>query len=120
MDYLIRRPPADWVAAHLLDDDDVHAPHLLDVEVLGALRRLTAHGDVTPERAGKALADLRDLDLARYPHVPLLGEAWFHRHVLTAADATYVALARGLGARLLTTDARLSRAPNLPVEILAP
>ena len=33
-------------------------------------------------------------------------------------DAVYVALARHLGAPLLTGDRRLAGAPNLPVQIL--
>ncbi|MEA2449127.1 MAG: hypothetical protein QOG63_1059, partial [Thermoleophilaceae bacterium] len=39
-DLLLDRPQADRVAAQLLDHDyDLHAPHLLDVEVLSVLRR---------------------------------------------------------------------------------
>jgi predicted nucleic acid-binding protein len=108
------------VALRLLEDDDLHAPHLLDVEVLGALGRLTAHGELTAERASRAVRDLPELDLLRYPHLMLLDEIWSYRPVLSAADATYVALARALGARLLTTDGTLSRSPNLPIEIVAP
>jgi predicted nucleic acid-binding protein len=39
---------------------------------------------------------------------------------LTAYDASYVALAEGLGCPLLTADARLSRAPGIrcPVDVL--
>lgn len=90
------------------------------MEVLGALRRLTSHGDLTPERAAKAVRDLRDVDLARYPHLPLADEIWSYRHVLNAFDATFVALARALGAAVLTTDERLARTRQLPIEIIAP
>ena len=40
----------------------------------------------------------------------LLGRALALRNQLSAYDATYVALAEGLGATLLTRDARLARA----------
>jgi predicted nucleic acid-binding protein len=36
----------------------------------------------------------------------------------TAYDAAYVAVAEGLGARLVTLDARLARAPGLDCEVL--
>jgi predicted nucleic acid-binding protein len=54
----------------------------------------------------------------RYPHVGPLGEfAWKLRHNLSFYDALYVALAARLGAPLLTADARLSRAPDLPCAV---
>src|SRR3954462_6032259 len=44
---------ADTVAGQ-----DLHAPHLVDVEVLSALRRLVAAGTVQPARAAQAVTDL--------------------------------------------------------------
>ena len=48
----------------------------------------------------------------------LTAEAWTMRHNITFTDACYVALAQRLNAPLLTTDARLAAAPNLPVRAL--
>ncbi len=43
---------------------------------------------------------------------------WDHRHNLSAYDATYVALAEGLGATsLLTTDAKVAAAPGVACDI---
>jgi predicted nucleic acid-binding protein len=46
---------------------------------------------------------------------------WELRDNLTVCDASYVALAELLGATLVTTDARLSRAPQImcAVEVLS-
>jgi predicted nucleic acid-binding protein len=90
--------------------ETLHAPHLLDIEVTQVLRRFVLKGNLAEERASLALHDLLDMDLTRYPHDVLLGRVWqFHEHV-SAYDAVYLALAEALGARLVTTDARLSRA----------
>jgi predicted nucleic acid-binding protein len=87
--------------------DDLHAPHLLDVEVLHALRRLVRLGEVSPARARDAIEDLTLLRLLRHPHVDLLGRAWELRDNVTAYDAQYVALAEALNAPLVTCDRAL-------------
>jgi predicted nucleic acid-binding protein len=91
----------------------LHAPHLVDMEVLSALRRLLASGETTAERAGAAIADLLDLPIERYPHEILVPRVWQLRETFSAYDASYVALAEGLADEpvpLLTADARLARA----------
>jgi predicted nucleic acid-binding protein len=88
----------------------IHAPHLLDVEVAHALRRLILGGGLNAARARRAIRRLAVLPLVRWPHDRLLGRALALRDQLTAYDATYVALAEGLGATLLTRDARMARA----------
>jgi len=84
------------------------APHLLDVEVAHALRRLAVAGQIRSVRAREAVDDLAALQIVRYPHVELLPRIWELRHGLTAYDASYVALAEALGARLVTRDAALA------------
>jgi predicted nucleic acid-binding protein len=91
----------------------LHAPHLVDVEVLSALRRLVSSGEATGERAGEAIADLLDLPIERYPHDILVPRVWQLRENFSAYDASYVALAEALADEpvpLLTADARLARA----------
>lgn len=48
----------------------------------------------------------------------LFADAWRLRKNLTFADATYVALAEHLGAKLLTDDHKLANAPTLSVPVL--
>lgn len=111
---LLGRPGADEAGRHMAEHDyALHAPHLLDVEVWSALRRLVAAGDALPSRAEAAMADLAALRLKRYPHGALAARVWALRENISAYDATYVALAELLsdaGATLVTADVRLARA----------
>jgi predicted nucleic acid-binding protein len=88
----------------------VHVPHLLDIEVVSALRRMARESVIEDEEAETAIDDLLALDLQRHSHEGLLERAWILRNNLTAYDATYVALAEALGATLVTCDARLAKA----------
>ena len=93
--------------------ETLHVPHLFEIEVLHALRSLTFRGTVSPERARLALDRLRDTRFVRYPHTTLVERIWDLRENLTAYDAAYIALAEALNAPLVTTDARLARAPGI-------
>jgi predicted nucleic acid-binding protein len=103
--------PAAEVVERLAEDGDLHAPHLIDIEILHALRRMTMHGELSDERAADARTDFAELALTRYPHQPLSDRIWTLRHNLTAYDATFVALAETLDAPLVTCDTRLAAAP---------
>lgn len=100
------------VARTWLRGDRLAAPESIDLEVTSVLRRHTSGGRITPERGDRALHDLIALPLMRVPPRPFLPRCWELRHNLTVYDATYVALAESLGARLVTTDARLAHAPG--------
>lgn len=91
----------------------LHIPHLADVEVAQTLRRLEKSGQIDPKAAVTALSDLRDLDIERHAHEPLLDRVWALRENLTAYDAVYIALAEALETTLLTCDGRIARAPGM-------
>ncbi len=93
----------------LLIGRELHAPHLLDLEVTQALRRLTLRGEITRLEAHRALESFLEMPIIRHAHTPLLHEIWALRHNLTAYDAAYLALARSLGAKLLTMDSGLRK-----------
>lgn len=94
----------------LLEDSALSCPHLVDVEVTHALRRMVLSGELAEPRAERALTDFTDLPLKRFSHELLLPEVWKLRHKVTAYDAVYVALADVLSAPLWTSDLRLARA----------
>jgi len=84
-------------------------PHLLDVEVLSAIRSLTAGRPLDAHHVRELLAGLAALPAERYSHTPLIGRVWELRHNFTACDATYIALAEATGAVLYTCDEKLRK-----------
>lgn len=95
-----------------------HAPSLLDVEVVSALRGLVLGGHLSRPRAYDALGDFDDLGFTRWPvdsavRTRLLDLA----DNLSAYDATYVVLGQALDAPLLTRDRRLAAAARGMVKI---
>lgn len=105
--------PNETLAARLAEEPVLHAPHLLDTEVLHVLRRLEQRGELTPERTAWARGLFDQLTIDRYPHQPLSERVWELRPKVSAYDATYVALAEALEATLVTTDGRLGRAGEI-------
>lgn len=88
--------------------ETLHVPHLIDVEVAHAVRRVWRQSLIDDERAAEALDDLAAWPLVRYPHDLFLPRIWALRHTITAYDATYVALAEALGVTLWPCDVRLA------------
>lgn len=113
LELLLQTPLGIRVEARLFrNEEELHSPHLVDVEVTQGLRRLVRGGEVSPDRAAEALADLADLDLHRHAHLDLLNRAWRLRENVSAYDAMYVALAEALEAPIVTCDTPLARAPG--------
>ena len=94
----------------LRDAGELAAPDLVDVETVAVLRRRWLAGSLSERRFQAAIGDLENVDLDRYPTLPLMRRAYQLRHNVTAYDASYVALAELLGCELLTGDHRLAGA----------
>ena len=113
LEFLLQTSLGARVEARLFrNEDELHAPHLLDVEVVQGLRRLVRTGEVASARADEAIADLGDLDLHRHAHVDLLARAWKLRDNISAYDAMYVVLAEAIEATIVTCDRPLAKAPG--------
>jgi predicted nucleic acid-binding protein len=115
---------ADGITARnrLTDAGEIAGPDLIDVETTAVLRKRWLAGDLTDQRFSEAIDDLEDLDLTRYPTLPLMRRAFELRANVTAYDAAYVALAERLDCALVTADQRLAAAPTITcvVEVLHP
>ncbi|MCP9900679.1 type II toxin-antitoxin system VapC family toxin [Cyanobium sp. Cruz CV13-4-11] len=100
----------DGPARQSLSSQPVHAPHLLDAEVLSVLRRLNLAGRLDQHLAEAMIEALAQLGIRRHGGTELLFRIWGLRGNLTAYDASYVALAESLACPLLSADRRLARA----------
>ena len=110
----------DGSARAALSVEQVHVPHLIDVEVASGLRRLTRAGELSAEHAWSCLETWLLLGVTRYPMKGLVERVWQLRDNLSAYDACYVALAEELGTGLVTADGRLARAVGVrcPVTVV--
>jgi len=103
----------DGNARRLVGSEGLHAPHLIDAEVVSALRRLVLAGTLNAEDGLNCLEAWSHLAVIRYAAGPLLQRMWELRGGISAYDAVYVALAELLDCALVTADARVSRASGL-------
>lgn len=120
IDWLLQTSAGQRIEQRIYSQNEsLHAPHLLDLEVGQVLRRLVREGVISAHRADQAIEDLLDVRMTRYPHFLLLPRIWQLRHNLSAYDAAYVVLAEKLGARLVTRDGRLAAASGhaVPIEL---
>lgn len=119
---VLESPRARWVSAALAEHgaDGLLAPHVVDAEVIGIIRREHLSGSVDGTRADAAVRMLASWPAERIPHVPLLPRAWELRSNVRSWDAFYVALAEAVDAPLLTLDARLARADGPRCRFIVP
>jgi predicted nucleic acid-binding protein len=113
VDLLVRSDPGERVREFLAAEPEpllLTVAHL-DAEVFSGLARNHRAGLLDAQEVTGLLRQLGSLAMPRVPiTVELLEVAWALRSNVAARDALYVAAARGLGGRLVTTDERLARA----------
>ncbi len=120
VELLINGPLAEALRSDLdCRADTWIAPHLLDVEVVSAIRNLVACQRLDSHRSRQMLADLAALPARRLPHTPLLNRMWELRHNFTAYDAAYIALAEATSSVLYTMDEKMSKGHRAPVRLFA-
>jgi predicted nucleic acid-binding protein len=94
-------------------------PHLLDIEVASALRRLMEGRRIDWYQSEQLLTGLSTLPAECYAHTPLLGRIWELRHDFTAYDGAYIALAEATHSTLYTTDEKLSKGHRAQVKLFS-
>lgn len=98
--------------------EELHAPSLVDFDVVAALRGLTLGGHLSVTRAEDLLTDFDDLPVQRWPSADALRRRAFQlRNNVSAYDAAYVALAEALDCPLVTRDGRLARSSGHSAQI---
>ena len=109
IDVLLGTETGKQAAVRILDPrESIHAPHLIDLEVIQVLRRFVRKREISSPRGQAAVHDLAVLPLVRYPHQLFLARIWSLKDSLTAYDAAYVVLAEALSAPLVTRDRRMA------------
>lgn len=112
-------PQGRW-AEGIIAGEPLVAPHLMPVEVTNVLRRAVSAGELSPDTAALAHADLLDLRVELFPYAPFAPRVWELRTNVTAYDAWYVALAETLEIKLATLDLRLARAAGARCRFVVP
>lgn len=112
-------PPGSEELRTRLEREELHAPALIDYEVLSALRGLTLGGKLSATRADEALDDFDQLPVRRWLAGDGLRQRMFSlRHNVSAFDAAYIALAEVLGCPLITRDIGLARSAGHEARIV--
>lgn len=112
VDTLVGDPVHVELVGRLAAERALHAPHLIDIETVQALRKQIRVGRLSADRAAGALSDFSSLRIVRYSHLPFVERIWALRDNLSAYDAAFVALSEALDVPLVTCDARLAAAPG--------
>lgn len=112
-------PDGQWAEAVLLSGH-LAAPQLMPAEVANVLRRALRTGEITPDTAAVAHAELAAVPVDLFPYAPVAARAWELRENATIYDGWYVGLAELLAADLATLDGRLARAPGIECTVLTP
>ena len=102
----------DGEARAMMRDQAVACPHLVDSEVVQAIRSKVLRAEIGVDDAALAVQTWGRLGIDRVGAAGLLARIWELRENVSAYDATYVAVAEALAVPLVTADARLARAPG--------
>lgn len=97
--------------------EDIHAPHVIDLQVAQALRRLAA-GGTQAQACSDALEDWMLFPVERIPHDALLPRIWELRGNFTAYDGASIALAELISAPLIARDRKLKVGHKAKIEVI--
>jgi predicted nucleic acid-binding protein len=120
IEMLLAKPRAALVEQRVFGSGEtLHAPQLLEVEVVQVIRRHLLAKLMDRPRAQQAFDDFVALKYKSYEHEVLLKRIWSLRDNFSAYDAAYIALAEAIGATLVTCDGKLNtRGHSARVEVI--
>ena len=101
--------PYGALEAALAAGRELHAAHIIDLEMIQAMRRAIVRDKLDAPEGERRILVFRDLPIRRHSHVPHVLRIWSMRDNVKPYDAAYVALAETLDVPLWTRDARLAR-----------
>jgi predicted nucleic acid-binding protein len=122
VEVILKTKFGDRALDRLEQEPEVHVPEHFHIEAISALRRKSLRGELKDLPAARSLALLDQMRVVRFPVMELSDVIWELRGKLSAYDAAYLALARRIGAQLLTIDVGLAaaaRAEGRLVELAA-
>jgi predicted nucleic acid-binding protein len=114
-----RSATGDAIANRLARTHSVHAPYVLDAEIVSSLLGLIRGQKITEQEADDAIRNYRAFPIDQHDVLPLWSRIKILYANLSGYSAQYVALAEALDMPLITTDARIkrSRAAHCSVEV---
>lgn len=106
-------------ASEILSGERLMAPHLIDAEVVSAIRGLVMGHQLSHHHGHDVLDLYDDLPLTRWTSgLDLRRRAFDLRDNFTAYDAAYVVLAEALECPLVTRDKRLAKAATRLIDVI--
>ncbi|WP_419997016.1 type II toxin-antitoxin system VapC family toxin [Streptomyces boninensis] len=105
------------IAERIARERVLAVPHLLDAELASALLGMARRGKLNRGQVDQAMADYRLMPLRRHELNPLWERVSELSAGLSVYDAHYVALAEGLGAPLVTSDARIAKSGSTRCQV---
>jgi predicted nucleic acid-binding protein len=118
IDWLLQTTAGQEIETRIFSrGESLHAPHLLDLEVVQVMRRMVRESTVSAQRAQQMIGDFLDLRVTRYTHELFLPHIWRLRNNFSAYDAAYVSLTEELHATLITRDGRLASASRRLISV---
>ena len=103
-------------ADHAFDELSLHAPTLIDYELVSAAARVD-RARATRGTGSGLLLDAGRVSIVRHDADNLVASMWSMRHGISLYDGAYVALARMIRAPLVTSDRRLATAAERFCEV---
>ncbi len=107
---LTNAPTSESIIARLQGEDELVAPHLIDLEVLNGLRKNLLTKRMSREHGELLFKTFANWQIERLSVLHLAKQIWSLHENITPYDASYVCLAGSLDVVLVTRDGKLSSA----------